>query len=432
MKQFHLLLHVMNLTAFSVLALFPLPLLAQFLDCDGTRYRYTSSFDDFSVTYDVQYGSAINTTGLTQGLLVDIYEPEGDANENRPLIIMGHGGFFIGGDNDGGDVVPLCEDLAKMGYVVASMTYRVGIDNFFDVPNGLVRSVWRGYHDGKAAVRFFRKTIEEDNNPWGIHGDLIYLGGVSAGAFIGLHMVSIDEESEIPSQVDQTQAGMGGGLEGESGHPGYSSAIAGVVNIGGALKSVDYMSEGDAPIVSVHGTNDGTVPFSSGMIMLSGIPITEVDGSAVIHETAEALGIESCFTELVGAGHVPHITNADAYYQTLGTVSGALSSWICNGYEPFCGAYDYEAVGVAEWLQGQHGLWRAFPTALESGEALQIQWLKSPQTTWICEIYDASGRFIEAVSGRDEWFSVSTSNLSSGLHFIRIPGTSESHRFWIN
>jgi hypothetical protein len=224
---------------------------------------------------------------------------------------------------------------------------------------------------------------------------------------------------------------MGGGLEGESGNPGYSSAIAGVVNIGGALKSVDYMSEGDAPIVSVHGTNDETVPFSTGMIMLSGIPITEVDGSAMIHETAQELGIESCFTELEGSGHVPHITDPDAYYQTLGTVSGALSSWICSGYEPVCGPYDYEAVGVAEWLQAEHGQWRAFPTAVEAGEPLQIQWLASPRAAWNYEVYDASGRFIQTATGTGEWFAIPTTDLSAGLHFIRIPGTTESHRFWV-
>ena len=429
MKQFSLPLRSTAVALFA--ALLFVPVHAQVDDCNGTRYRYTSAFENFNVSYDVEYGNAINTTGLNQSLVVDIYEPEGDVHESRPLIIMGHGGFFIGGDNAGVDVVPLCEDLAKMGYVVASMSYRVGVDNFLDVSNALVRSVWRAYHDGKAAVRFFRKTVEEGGNPWGVNTDHIYLGGVSAGAFIGLHMASIDEESEIPPQVDQSQPGMGGGLEGESGNPGYSSAIAGVVNIGGALKTVDFMSEGDAPIVSVHGTNDETVPFSNGMIMLSGFPITEVDGSAMIHEAAQALGIESCLTEIEGAGHAPHITDSDAYYETLGTISGALSSWICSDYEPVCGPYDYEAVGVAEWLQAQHGQWRAFPTAVDAGEVVQIQWLSSPSAAWAYEVYDASGRFIHTATGAGEWFAVPTGNLAAGLHFIRIPGTTESHRFWV-
>lgn len=429
MKQISLPIHASLLVVLA--ALFCTPTHAQVDACDGTRYRYTSAFDTFTVTYDVQYGSAVNTTGLNQSLVVDIYEPEGDVNENRPIIIMGHGGFFIGGDNAGEDVVPLCEDLAKMGYVVASMSYRVGVDNFLDVSNALVRSVWRAYHDGKAAVRFFRKTVEEDGNPWGVNPDHIYLGGVSAGAFIGLHMASIDEESEIPPQVDQSQPGMGGGLEGESGNPGYSSAIAGVVNIGGALKSVDYMSEGDAPIVSVHGTDDGTVPFSTGMIMLSGIPITEVDGSAMIHETAQALGIESCFTVLEGAGHVPHIMDPDAYYQTLGTVSGALSSWLCDEYEDVCGAYDYNSVGIEEWLQESHGAWRAFPSVVSYGSPIQVQWLQSPQAAWTYQIFDASGRQVSEGMGNGDWFAIPTEGLPSGLHFLRMPGVADAQKFWV-
>lgn len=401
-------------------------------DCDGTRYRYTSAFDNFTVSYDVEYGNAINATGLGQSLVVDIYEPEGDANTDRPLIIMAHGGFFIGGENDAPDVLALCQDLTRMGYVVGSITYRLGIDNFLDVSNALVRSVWRGYHDGKAAVRYFRKTAAEDGNPWGIDPDRIYFAGVSAGGFIGLHMAYVDEESEIPTQVDQSAAGMGGGLEGESGNPGYSSAISGVINVAGALKTADYLSEGDEPLISIHGTEDGTVPFGTGMISLSGIPVTEVDGSSVIHAAADELGIENCFTVLEGADHVAHVADADAYYETLGTISGALSSWLCESYDPLCGAYDYNAVGVAEWLQSSHGSWRVFPTAVPAGTDLQVQWLTSPNAQWEFEVYDASGRAVKRGMGTGEWFAIPTHDLASGLHIVRIPGTEQSARFWID
>lgn len=429
MKQFSLPLRSAAVALFA--ALLFVPVHAQVDDCDGTRYRYTSAFENFNVSYDVEYGNAINATGLSQSLVVDIYEPEGDANTTRPLIIMAHGGFFIGGENDNPDVLALCQDLTKMGCVVGSITYRLGIDNFLDVSNALVRSVWRGYHDGKAAVRYFRKTAAEDGNPWGIDPDRIYFAGVSAGGFIGLHLAYVDDESEIPEQVDQEAAGMGGGLEGESGNPGYSSTVSGVINIAGALKTADYLSEGDEPLISVHGTEDGTVPFGTGMISLSGIPVTEVDGSSVIHAVADELGIENCFTVLEGADHVAHVGDADAYYQTLGTVSGALSSWLCESYEPICGPYDYEAVGVAEWLQAEHGQWRAFPTVVEAGKALQIQWLTSPQTVWSYDVYDASGRVIQTATGTGDWFAIPTGDLSAGLHFIRIPGTTESHRFWV-
>ena len=402
-------------------------------DCDGTRYRFLNAFDGFTVTPDVEYGNAINATGFNQSLVVDVYEPEGDDYAMRPLIIMAHGGFFIGGENDAPDVLALSQDLTQMGYVVGSITYRLGIDNFLDVSNSLVRSVWRGYHDGKAAVRYFRKTVEEDGNPWGIDPDRIYFAGVSAGGFIGLHLAYVDEESEIPPQVDQTAAGMGGGLEGLSGHEGYSSTVSGVINIAGALKTASYLSPGDEPLISVHGTADGTVPFGSGMISLSGIPVTEVDGSSVIHAMADSLGIENCFTVLEGADHVAHVSDADAYFATLGTISGALSSWLCEAYDPICGSYEYDVVGVEEWLQDTQGAWRAFPSMLSVGTPLHVQWLDETASgqQWSYEIFDAGGRQIACGTGTGAWFALPTEGLSSGLHFLRISGHAESQRFWI-
>ena len=85
MKQFSLPLRSAAVALFA--AWLFVPVHAQVDDCDGTRYRYTSAFENFNVSYDVEYGNAINATGLSQSLVVDIYEPEGDANTMRPLII---------------------------------------------------------------------------------------------------------------------------------------------------------------------------------------------------------------------------------------------------------------------------------------------------------------------------------------------------------
>lgn len=400
-------------------------------DCDGTRYRFTSAFESFEVTPDVVYGNAINSTGLNQNLLVDIYEPVGDFSENRPLIIMAHGGFFIGGENDNPDVLPLCQDLTRMGYVVASITYRLGIDNFFDIPNALVRSVWRGYHDGKAAVRYFRKTAAEDDNPWRIDPNRIMIGGVSAGAFVGLHLTYVDEVSEIPVQIDQTAPGMAGGLEGESGNPGYSTEVLGVINVAGALKTADFISVGDKPMVSVHGTADGTVPFGSGMIYLSGFPITEVDGSSILHATALENDVSSCFTILEGADHVAHVGDADAYFQTLGTIASVTSGWVCNDYPPLCGAYDYNAVGVQEWLQKLDGDVRIFPTLVKGVTPIQVQWLNDNTQSQPWSIFDATGKLISSgvwTIGKNE---IPVAGLSSGMHILRFADSANSAKFWV-
>ena len=303
------------------------PLLLAQSDCDGERYRYTSTYDNVSVSEGHVYGSNIDALGIDTELDFDFYEAVDNGETDRPLIIIAHGGFFLAGSNDGLDVVPMCEDFARMGYAVASISYRLGIANLLDLENELIKAVWRAVHDGRAAVRYFRKSVEEDDNPWGIDPERIFMGGVSAGGFLALHHAYVDADGEIPSNIDQTAPGMGGGLEGESGNSGYSSQVAGIFNVSGALKDASWMQAGDENLVSIHGTADGTVPYGTGSVNLIGFPVTEVDGSATLHEEAEDIGLTHCFITIDGAGHVPHVGNNDAYDITLSTIAGALSSW---------------------------------------------------------------------------------------------------------
>ena len=160
--------------------------------CDGARYRYRI-FDEIQVESGVVYGSNVGSSGANVVLDMDVYQPSNDEVTDRPVVVVAHGGFFLAGSNDGVDVVPLCEDLARMGYVAASISYRLGVDNLFDLETSLQEAVLRGVHDAKAAVRFFRKTHAEQGNPYGIDPNRIVLGGSSAGAFIALHAAYIDD-----------------------------------------------------------------------------------------------------------------------------------------------------------------------------------------------------------------------------------------------
>lgn len=377
--------------------------------CDGDRYGYTSAFDGFTVSYDNPYGENTNALGLQETLVYDLYMPEGDVATDRALVVMAHGGFFLGGANDGEDVVSLCEDLAQMGYVVASISYRLGIDDFFDVQTSMIEAVWRGVHDSRAAVRYFRKTVAEDGNPYGIDPDRILIGGVSAGGFVALHHAYVDEESEIPSNINEADPGLGGGLEGESGNPGYSSEVFGVFNICGALRDADWIVAGDEPLVSVHGTEDGTVPYGTGMIELQGFPIIEVDGSQPIHEVAESVGLEHCFHTLEGLDHVAHIGNPEAYDATLSAIAGSMSGWLCADWEMTCETYDYTS-GIAEsdWIT-----WSLYPNPLNGSEALR--WDAGLDVRSL-EIQDIRGRSAsrENVAGRQE----AALNLSPGVYLV--------------
>ena len=305
--------------------------------CDGVRYRYRV-FDQIQVEYGVIYGSNIGSSGAQVQLDMDIYRPAGDAVTDRPVVVVAHGGFFLAGSNDGTDVVPLCEDLARMGYVAASISYRLGVDNLFDLETSLQESVLRGVHDAKAAVRFFRKSHAENGNPYGIDPDRIVLGGSSAGAFIALHAAYIDNLSEVPEIIDLSQPGLGGGLEGLSGNPGYPSDVLSIINISGAMGDADWMEQGDVPVVSTHGTSDGTVPYGTGSISLLGINVAIVDGSWPIHIRAEELGMDHRLTTFEGAGHVPHMDDPFYYDLTRAAVMSFTSRQVCPAY-PEIGDY---------------------------------------------------------------------------------------------
>lgn len=305
----------------------------------GTRY-HDKIFAD-SVKSDIKYGYNTRYNGAVDSLKMDIYFPKGDVLTSRPVVFMAHGGNFLGGSKTGADVKPMCQDLARMGYVAVSINYRVGMSNFpFPGPDSsdATEAVMRAVQDGRAAVRFMRKSFEVSGNPYGIDTSKIFFGGVSAGGFIGLHMAYLDELSEFPSYVDTVgSAGLSGGYEGNSGSPGYSSQVHGIINVCGALGDTAWMKPGDEPVLSLHGNNDATVPYGSDMIYLVGTyPLLEIDGSFSVDAKADELGLINCFETYEGADHTPHVAGGTAatqalYYDTTITIiRNFLAYFVCG------------------------------------------------------------------------------------------------------
>lgn len=288
-------------------------------DCTGSRYDL-EIFNDFDLTANIQYGSntSYDNSG-TETLELDVYEPTGDTETSRPLIIFMHGGTFIAGSKEGDDVKPLAEMYARKGYVTSSINYRLGMNNLLSGPDesDASEAVMRATQDAKAAVRFFKKSFVEDGNPYGIDTNHIYLFGSSAGGFISLHLAYLDKESEIPAFIDMNDPSLTGGLEGTTGTPGYNSDVTAVISLAGALGDVAWMeSSSDEPVLSMHGDQDGTVPFGTDMISVAIYEIMEVDGSETVHAKAQTLGLKNCFKAHYGADHVPHVNNA-AYTDTV-------------------------------------------------------------------------------------------------------------------
>lgn len=385
-----------------------------FAQCDGVRYR-EFVFSEFTEFENIVYGSNFDMNGTMQELLLDVYMPFGDSETERPLVILAHGGSFMFGSKDENDVVPLAEDLVRMGYVVASMNYRLGIPLFpldFEVP--ATEAVVRGFHDMKAAIRFFRKDIAENGNVYGVDTERIYVGGVSAGGFIALHNGYMNDEENLPDYLDYTEAGLGGGIEGESGNLGYSSAISGVVNICGAIKDTAYMEADDPPLLSFHGTEDTVVPYGSDILyLLTAFPVTDVDGSASVAEKADELGIENCFEIHEGLGHVPHVDNAAVYDTTLSLISNFLSHQICPEIDLDCSYREILPLSVEEDEMYTFKVW---PNPVDNAFRLEIP---GNRTREEMEIIDNQGRVVKRFRPTGLVTQVEVSELATGIYFIR-------------
>jgi len=294
--------------------------------CDDGRYS-SSVFSDFTKTSDITYGSNTSWNGSNTTLKLDFYEPDGDTETERPLLIWVHGGSFIGGSKTDPDMVEFSERFVKMGYTCASIDYRLGFFPF-DSANA-VKAVVRAVQDLRGAVRYFYKD-KQTANQYKIDTNKIFIGGSSAGAITSLHMAYLDDACKISDYLNESTISSMGGLEGMSGNSGYSSNVQGVINGCGALARYSWIEADDVPLCSVHGTNDDVVQYNRGMVN-PGIPLMYLDGSRMLHERACAIGLEEYFYTFPGAGHVPYISNATIMNTTVNFIRDFLVKQMgCN------------------------------------------------------------------------------------------------------
>ena len=316
-------------------------LLVAFFACltAGAQTRYLDEvFSDVTVTSNIQYGTNITVITALQGLApapqplaLDLYEPTGDTETDRPLLLMFHTGNFLPVYLNGGAqgtktdsaIVEMCTRYAKMGYVVASVDYRVGWNALAATQEErtlqLIQAAYRGVQDSRTAVRFFRKSVAEDNNPYGIDDTKIGLGGDGTGGYITLASAGISSYndiilddagvpipkfwydpgtgSQIPMVVESIHgnpdatndayapAEVGGFQLCMANHVDYASDFDFQFNLGGALGDLNWMDEGDVPMVSFHCPHDPFAPYETAVLIVptTNEPVVEVSGAYDIH-----------------------------------------------------------------------------------------------------------------------------------------------------
>lgn len=285
--------------------LFLSPVFAQ-AQCEG-RYVY-ELFTDVLEVPDVQYGSAVDYEGNTQDLFVDLYLPADDTLDERPLVVMAHGGFFISGDRTADDMVEICRGLARRGYACASLQYRLGVGTDEIDSVGFSKAVVRGVQDAKGAIRFLRGQ----HATYGLDTNQVFLGGTSAGGVLAVHYAYLQDTTLLPTWI-KTEIDALGGLYGNSGPSGYGDGILAAVSYAGAIKALAWMGNEDIPLASTHGTGDPVVPYGYGQVtyvIIPGVlevPITPMYGSERIHAELDLRGVDNEFWSVDEPIHVPHL-----------------------------------------------------------------------------------------------------------------------------
>ena len=250
---------------------------AQPIPPDGTR-----------VLRDIAYVS-----GGHENQVLDLYLPE--AGGNLPLIIYIHGGAWLTGSKN---QLPAIGYLER-GYAVASVEYRFSQHAIFPAQ----------IEDVKAAVRWLRAHADD----YGIDADRFAAWGQSAGAHLsvllgvtdGVTKFEVGENLDVSSAVqvvidnygptDFAQMDAHRLPDGQEHNPAdspESRLVGGALqeNLGAVAQAnpITYVSEGDAPMLVVHGDTDPLVPHHQSQILVAAL---------------EAVNVPVEFYTVAGGGH---------------------------------------------------------------------------------------------------------------------------------
>ncbi len=366
--------------------------------CPAGRYM-TDMFPSAmsTVTYSTPYN-----------LQMDIYQPAGDTYAARPLIILGHGGSFIGGTrSDDVTVDSLCVRFARRGYVTASIDYRLSTIGALASPDSTVPIdiVIKAISDGKAAIRYFVKDAATTNT-YKIDTNNIFIGGNSAGAVLYMH-VGYLSESECPPAIATAMAA-NGGFEGNSGNAGYTTKHRAVINLAGALNLTSIIDPTDIPSVNVQGSADATVPYNCAH-PLSGLVQVNLCGLGQLEPAYTASSVNHWSKVYMGDAHVPWASTPSKFKTVDSLVKEFLYTIVCP-----TGAAVRNITSGTEMLM--------YPNPASNSVTIT-----SDASVNEIAVYDQLGRtaFSAAGLGKNE-VEINTGHFAAGVYFVRIKFADEN------
>ncbi|MFT7333640.1 MAG: hypothetical protein ACI81S_001861, partial [Sphingobacteriales bacterium] len=324
--------------------------------------RYVDEvFTSVKVTSGIQYGSNNDRFGNPTNLMMDVYQPEGDTESNRVLIVIAHEGSFLGGSKTDVECVNYANLMAKRGYIVASIDYRLGWTPGFSAEENakeIVPALWRAMQDGKAAVRYFSKDFQENDNSFKIDPNRIVSGGFGAGSYIFIQNEFFDlpVEFSIPKVSDSDGKSLIdtvalGGFEGNSGNPGYNWRTVALVNYAGAVGDTAFYERQKnglfPPTITCQGDLDQTTPFGTAVVFAGGqFPVLEVSGGYEMAREQWDYNVRP-FENIDGDGFPKKMINDPngPRYAPMELYKKGTYTFVGQGYQPW--AYDVGASAAA-------------------------------------------------------------------------------------
>ena len=272
-------------------------------------------------------GNAIYESSLD--LHLDVFRPKDDSLQKRPLVMLIHGGAFYFGSKDDKSITQWCRHLASMGYVAASIDYRIG---FLPTKSSIGRAGYRAIQDAHAAMRFLVSHQEE----YGIDTTMLLVGGASAGAITALNLAFMTNQTRPEYSHGSFLSPELGDIDTYGNAIKSNFRIKGIVDMWGAMPDTALIHDRNIPILAFHGDADDIVPYDYNYpFAIAGILKTmlveKMYGSSCIVDRAIKLGYMAQLVTFSGYKHSPHVDPATKELnENFFTIQDIMSDFFYN------------------------------------------------------------------------------------------------------
>ena len=224
----------------------------------GEAEGYWTSYPDEDISFAKMYfdriGKLVSKKKLD--LTMDIYQPVTNSDQKRPLIVFIHGGSFLNGDKADEAYRLWCSHFASLGYVAASINYRMG---WSPSSTNIDAAGFRATQDANAAMRFLAHNAKK----YHINPEWVFLAGSSAGAITALNVAFLNDDNKPASVAGE------GPIDKLVPRNYEKFQIAAIVNMWGAVCDTTILADSRTAIISFHGDADKIIPYGCGYPFVS-------------------------------------------------------------------------------------------------------------------------------------------------------------------